>query len=555
MIKRRPTTILALLFLLLVVFAGQSVQAQETVHLFPDRSFAVSGDTVWFFVVVHSENPEKSSGVVHVQLDNLANNHITQVSVKCDGNTGKGYIYIPDSLSTGTYLLRPFSLLQKNSGREDVHQKLLTVYNRFDKGISWIETPENINFKKYTANKQIRISTNKKQYNKREQVKVSIEIPAESTAAYKNVFITTGLADPLSDDYLTGEIPSGKITAATSPVNLVEQNGVLITGTVYSAATGQSVPNATVLLSIPDTIPFFDYYISDSAGVFYFYLRNATGDADLVFQALPAENREYKIDLLGNFIEAGALESGRKFISPEESGFADNVIEASYYQKLFAGYRGNSADKFTMPMQFDYPFYGQPTNTFDPDLFFDLPDFQEISREIINGVQYRERKNDTTIRLVDYGNRALFKQEPLKLLDGIPIFDNSIITPLGTEDIQKVDVVNYKRYFGDLTFNGVLSIYSKQLSYNWVDLHPRLSHFKYSCLQPFKTFNFRNQREKTATIPNLNKIIYRSVIKELKPNMDFDFYASDIKGTVKINVILIDKDNRISFAQNFIEIK
>ena len=309
------------------------------------------------------------------------------------------------------------------------------------------------------------------------------------------------------------------------------------------------------MLSIPDTIPFFDYCISDSIGEFSFYLRNATGNADLVIQALSQDSEKCKIELSYSFIDVGALSTRRKILTQGETIFTENIIKASYFNKLFKGYRISAPDNFKIPLQFKYPFYGPPTKTFYPDLFVDLPDFQEISREILRGVQYRERKGKTTIRMLDEGIGVVFSQEPLRLIDGIPVFDNALLTPMGTKDIKKVDAVFYKRFYGDLTFNGVLSVQTKDRSLDWVELNPGIGHFEYSCLQPAKRFEFKNDKVPDTNVPNLNKVLFRTSLREIKSQNDFDFFTSDIKGDVEISVILIDKDNRISYAHKFIEVK
>ena len=69
------------MFLLFAVQSGNEVKAQEQIHLFPDKSFAVSGDTVWFTIFIYNEESNDHSEVVHVQLDDLSNNHISKVSV------------------------------------------------------------------------------------------------------------------------------------------------------------------------------------------------------------------------------------------------------------------------------------------------------------------------------------------------------------------------------------------------------------------------------------------------------------------------------------------
>ena len=223
------------------------------------------------------------------------------------------------------------------------------------------------------------------------------------------------------------------------------------------------------------------------------------------------------------------------------------MLQASYFEKLFNGYNIIGSEYFLQPMQFEYPFYGQPTETYDPNLFVDLPDFQEISKEILYGVQYRERKNEITIRLLDYGENSTFNQEPLKLLDGIPVFDNNVFKPMGTADIKKIDVVFYERFYGDLSFHGVLSVYTKNRSLSWVDSDPKIAHFKYACLQPAK-FTESND-------PNFNKVLYRNSADTIKIRNNFDFYTSDISGDIEIRLIFIDKNNRITYSNKLIKVE
>ena len=82
------------------------------------------------------------------------------------------------------------------------------------------------------------------------------------------------MADPVSESFFSSSSSIKTINAQESPISLVEKNGVLISGKIFENESGKPVKNAIVLLSIPDSIPFFDYCISDEKGMFYFYLRN-----------------------------------------------------------------------------------------------------------------------------------------------------------------------------------------------------------------------------------------------------------------------------------------
>ena len=639
--KIKRNIIPCLLFSVLALQFSGGVEAQEQIHLFPDKSYAVSGDTIWFGVFIYTEGQGDTSRVVHVQLDNASGNHILKVSVLCHGAFGEGYIPVPDSLSTGIYTLSPFSLVQKNSGTAIINQTFINVYNRFSAGISTIRQPDETLFRKYSPENGIKIKTDKERYNRGEEVRCSFDIPQNELDDVQKVFITAGVSDPVSEQYLSSDTPvqtssntktpvalqekngvliTGKVTDKSSgapvanaivvlsipdsvssvnysvsdengmfrfhlkkavakadlilkalnknnqecnieladtqtPVKLTEKDGVLISGEVTDKSSGDPVSKAIVLLSIPDSIPFFDYCVSDENGMFYFYLRNAVGKADLIFQTLNKNNQECTVKLADNYIEVQKEKTSEKILTVKDEEFVGDILKASYFDKLFNGYNIVSPDYFSKPKQFEYPFYGKPTETYYPALFIDLPDFQEISREILHGVMYRERKGEITIRLVDYGTRTIFEDEPLRLLDGIPVFDNQVFKPLETADIRKVDVILYERFYGDLSFQGVLSVYTKNRSLDWVDSDPKIAHFKYACLQLPKNSAFKNRKNTNANIPDFNKVLYRNSPDDFKSNNAFDFFTSDIKGDVEIRLVIIDKNNRIRYCQKLIKVE
>ncbi|MCG6186048.1 hypothetical protein [Maribellus maritimus] len=541
--------------ILLLIVLTIPTKAQEQIYLFPDRSLAVSGDTIWFSISVFNSEQEEMSNVVHVQLDNMENTHISKVSVLCDNGTGTGYIPVPDSLSSGIYALRAFSLIQNSNYESEVNQRFVTVYNRFEEELFTFDFPLPENEIKYQYSTAVHIETEKEDYKKGEEVVVSLDILQDVLANTSQVIVTAGLEEASNVDFATSWYPAAHKSAVKLPVPVVEKNGILVSGKVHSAEDNQPVPNAVVILSIPDSIPYLDYCVSDSFGVFYFYLRNAFGTADIVLQALAKNSMPCTIDLFEDYIDADRLVVSEKMLNHEELVFGESVIKASYFTKLFSGYKIESSRSFAMQRQFRHPFYGEPTKTFYPDLFVDLPDFQDVSREILHGVQYRERKGETTIRLLNLGGDAVFKEEPLKLLDGIPVFDPEVFAPMGTDDIARVDVVYEKKFFGDLSFSGILSIYTKNRSLSWVDVNQSTGHFEYPCLQMQKTWSFKNHDVDNTHIPNFRRVLYRNKFDSLNGKKELRFVTSDLKGDAIIRVILIQKDQKVLYSQKIIKVE
>lgn len=537
-----------LLSIFVIVFVCIS-EAQDKIHLFPDRTSCISGDTIWFNAILFNQFSDNSGNVIHLQLDNLTNDHITKVSVVCKGNNADGYLPIPDSLSTGVYVLKAFTNLQKSNPEAVINQRLLVVYNRFESVINLVKVPELIsdNFENIPG-----ISINTSQQSLK-MMDVKIDLPENLCSEAMELIVTARLADPLADQLSSGWI-SSKIEDKAEPYMAVNENkGVVVKGRVYSKTDGTSRAGTTVLLSISDTLPYLDYCISDEQGRFFFYIRNAVGTGNLVLQELGDKTEDTGIELFQNFVETHSLSSNEKILTNEQRSYSTNVIKASYFNKFFYRSQSLAKDTFSIQKDFMYPFYGPPTESFYPELFVDLDNFAEISREILRGVQYRVRKGQASIRMFDYGTQSIFKSEPFKLLDGIPVQDPDFFSNMGTTKIKKVDVVFYKRFFGDLDFNGVLAVYSNNPTLGWVESLPGISLIRYACLQPKRKWNYSNQTTRYSNMPDFKKVLLRERLENIHSSNSFSFDISNIEGKLLIEVIIVCKDNGIYQSRKLFE--
>lgn len=538
--------------ILLYIFIGVCVlitKAQENVHFIPDRSSCVSGDTVWFNAILFNQFSDNTGNVIHVQLDKLNQGHITNVSVVCRGNRAEGYLPIPDSLSTGVYVLKAYTNFQKSEPNVILHQKYLTVYNRFETVVNLITIPKQPG-RNYEAIPGMTLNAVP---SGTDRINLQLDLPSGVKNNASQIIVTARLADPLADKLGTGWTDAAIQNESTPYMAVKENKGVVVTGRVYSKETGLSKAGSTVMLSISDTLPYFDYCISDEQGRFFFYIRGAYGTADLVLQELTENPDDTGIELYQNYVSTSAVDGEEQILTNEQRSFATDVIKASYFDKFFNRSRGLALDTFSMIKDFEYPFYGEPTKSYYPELFVDLDNFEEISREILRGVQYRSRKGEVSIRLLDYGTQTQFKEEPFKLLDGIPILDPSYLSDMGTTRIKKVDAVFYKRYYGDLFFTGVLALYSNNPTLGWVETMPGMRLIRYEFLQPEMKWNFASQNSRYSNIPDFNKVLLRQHIENVDEQNQFSFDLPDIEGNLIIEVTAITKDHQILRSSKVIQ--
>jgi hypothetical protein len=105
----------------------------EKVYLHTDKSFYLSGDNIWYkayLVNAQSNYPTFSSNNLYVELISSNATLITKQVIRLDNAIGNGDFKIPDSLPTGTYLLRAYTNWMKNFGSDFVFEKRIEIKNK-----------------------------------------------------------------------------------------------------------------------------------------------------------------------------------------------------------------------------------------------------------------------------------------------------------------------------------------------------------------------------------------------------------------------------------------
>ena len=536
-------------FVFVDAFAQNNIKRKMPV-LFTDRDFCVSGDTVWV-KVFQPEELENLGNIIHVQLDGKNNHLISSIAIKTVNNTARGFISIPDSLSTGQYFISAFFNAQRNIAVMETSVKSLFVFNRFEDRVEEIElkTP-NSREKDIINNSAININTDKIEYLTRENVALNIDI--NSGYKIKNAIVRATLADPLTQET---EIENKfRLQSSNSDItDFTENDGILLNGKV-TGKNGELTANALVLLTIGGEQPYLDYYVLNENGDFHFYIKNAFGNGNVFLQVVSNSDGQFIIQLENNFmVRAETNQFYLKTLNIKQTDFINTSINASLTNKIFNPELDTQKAKFEMPQRFSTPFYGKPDQHVIPDEFIDLPDFQEISREILPGVQYRSKNDEITIRIINNSYRWFFEDEPLRLINGIPVFKNDFFKNLKSTDISFIDIVKTERIFGDLIFKGVLSVSLYDKSNSWLAQQPNVFQFNVDFIQTEKKPNYLRPDKLQENQPDMRQVFLWEEMEE--GPTDFGFSLSDRKGTVEITVEGLTANDEFFKSSKLIEIK
>ncbi len=552
--------------MLLVALGGKS-QSKEGFALFTDRDLYTSGESILVKIYAPSDEP---AGILHVDLFNHAGNLVSAISLEMLNHQANGFIHLQDTLRSGNYLVRTTT---RTSQTQTV--KELFISNRFT-GITesqafqrhtgilpLIETAistnqlENVGkANKTTLNSQLLVLNSQlsapnsqfstlnsqlstlsspiqfegigKNYKPREKGHAKIRIPADLLSQIDGNMLVD--ITPVTTEY----IPATFVSDSDPKYSRVIGNeGIIISGTVTDLQTEKPYHNAIVYLTIPDSLPLFKYYTTGANGRFHFQLNNIYGKIPVVLQCFDKDKkRVLKITLtpsddLKNVVPSG---DSRTFSTEFKKSMAKNV-ESLNFRKIF-GIQELTIQAAPAKKADPYPFYGVPTRVVRPKQFIDLLNFAEIARELLPQVKFRTYNRIPTLQLFNFQRNNFFNEQPLVLLNGIPVTDLNVIKDMGTREIDRIDICQTERFFGNLCFQGVLAIYSTNCDNSRLMESDDLIKFSLEAIQPDAIL--ANPPEESSKVPDLRQVLLWKPSLKPENTMELDFQTSDFRGNYRM---------------------
>ncbi len=435
-----------------IVITGFTAQANNVLHIQTNKKLYVSGENIGFKCTLTDLKSSENS-ILHVDLCG-ENYIITSRIFQRENSHWQGTINIPDSVQTGVYLLRTY--FGNNLGEHFIEAKIIPVINQF--GNNSVNESQK-NHKDYTAIDNNFFEAFSNSHN-------GLSIEANKQLAETNDSVLFTIKNSISE--AVGEISfsvfkthSQKNTNITYKANNIYipddnikiYNCLTISGCLTNSTTGLAAPNETMLLSIPDSIPQIAYAKTDSSGVFNFNLLKYYNTQDAIIQTVN-KDEDYTITLFSPTLLPPQTIPFYIDTKTEKSDFATLSQKRTIMHKA---YSDNTLENSTPPFIEKYPFYGYTPRVVYPAKYVDLNDFKEIAWEILPIVKYRSSADSVYIRIWD-SDYKMFFNNPLLIVDGIPVFDPASINVLSSTDIKKIEIQPQNRCYGDLPVNGVISI-------------------------------------------------------------------------------------------------
>ncbi|MFT3947519.1 MAG: hypothetical protein QM763_11175 [Agriterribacter sp.] len=314
---------------------------------------------------------------------------------------------------------------------------------------------------------------------------------------------------------------------------LPEFEGQIITGKIIDSSTKKPFPEAMVFGSVPGTYTQFYASQSDNNGNIKFYTKNVVGPGELVLQAQETDKHFYNIEIntpfSGKFTENKLTDLN---ISPDLKSALETVSINAQLQRKYAA---DMLRKYYLPDMDTSTFYGKPDERYMLDDYTRFTTMEEVLREYIPGVIVSRSNRKFKLTVFDVQNKRLFRDNPLLLLDGVPVQDADKIISYDPLKVRKIEVVTRRYYYGPLVLDGIVNFVTYKGNLEAFEMDPRSVIVDFDGIQLQRAFYmpaYDTEEQRKSRLADFRNLLYwnPNVITNKNGETQLQFYTSDMKG-------------------------
>ena len=425
-------------------------QRAERTYVTTDRDWYAAGETVYLsaFCVDVSEGVRLSdfSAVAYVELTS-ADGMALSGKVALLGGRGAGSLVLPRTLPTGNYRLSAYTALSGREGNYDPRtgSRIISVYNT----LSTARVKDAVQEGSAPASQEEQPNSAALQVRRLPDGRIGLtssEAVSLSLSVYRNEpFPSYGrgsLAQALS-------VPAGPATLEVIPEYDGEMMTLRISGADGRPLTGLQSPQ--VFVSRPGHLE--DIYAAplEPDGRARFFAGNFYGPGDLVV-SLEKGAPAFKVELESPFRQ---LESGEIPALMLDASHKGALMRLNARMQVTSAFDSDTLYQRLPARQI--VFLSDKCKSYVLDDYTRFATMREVLVEYLGDIRARGRGEELQVRSFrQEGGVMTFREEPsLILLDGVPVFDHSLVYNLDPNLVKRVDVYPYYSVFGWKQYSGV----------------------------------------------------------------------------------------------------
>ncbi|MEP6724429.1 MAG: hypothetical protein ABJC98_01375 [Bacteroidota bacterium] len=354
-----------------------------------------------------------------------------------------------------------------------------------------------------------------------------------ATQALNNLMLTQGWRRFKWEDVLTNKLPAFEF--------ITENEGPVINGILTDKKTGLPQKNILTTLTIPGENFELRSTLSRQVGNIFFNVNDFYSNNEIIIQTVNSSDSAVKINITSPFSDKFSSSAFSRFTLPDK--WKDQLLYRSINTQADNVFLiDKKRHSFPEPTVIDTNvFYGKADKQYYLDDYTRFITMEEVLKEFVLDVRVRKQAGRYQFRVVNTAFKSLFDQDPLVLIDGLPVSNADKIMAFDPLKIKSIEVGTHKHYLGPLVCDGIVSFRTYQGDLGGYELDPNAVVIEYEGLQRQREFYspvYENNVQKESRIPDLRNLLYWS--PSIKTNKDgkqqLSFYSSDLKANFAIIV-------------------
>lgn len=322
--------------------------------------------------------------------------------------------------------------------------------------------------------------------------------------------------------------------------------------------TGQPLPNEMAFLAVPATAGATYVATTDSTGVATFSVRKLRGNKQIITRLATPPYGAYDAAVISPYAPTHERVSAPHLVRDEY--LQTDVLARSVEMQANQVYHRRERGRYRPADESLIPFFGSGDITYWLDDFTRFVLMEEVLREYITEVSVRRSQSDYHLRVLDKDNNAYFDGPPLILLDGVPLMSANDIIGYDPLQVERIDVVTGKYYYGQGVYDGVISFstYDRRLDGFEPDGHLKV--LNYDGLQYERQFYvppYGDGNTGDSRLPDFRNVLY------WEPRLAFDeqgmatisVATSDLPGNYAIVIQGIDNRGRVAYHIDYFRVE
>ena len=375
--------------------------------------------------------------------------------------------------------------------------------------------------------------------------------PAEGKeAAMDNLMLTQGWRRFKWQEVLSGRQPAFTFVP--------EYGGHIITGKVIRTANGSNAKDVAAYLAVPGTHTQFRNAVSDNEGNIKFEMNNFYNNGEIVVQTDNMEDTVYQVEIQSPFVEQ--YTAPLKEPVSVTAALAPSLAQYSTSVHVQNEYNGDKLKQFNFPDVDTTNFYHHPDVSYLLDNYVRFTTLEEVLREYVMPVNVRKRNGRFHLPVFDELSKQFFLNDPLLLLDGIPVFNIDKFMQYDPLKIRKLEVVSRRYFLGNMFFEGIVNFVTYKGNLEGYELDPRATVIDYPGLQVQREFYapvYATAEQQNSHLPDFRNLLYwsPSVKTTAWGKTDLSFYSSDISGRYAVVLQGLTEDGKTGGTTLLFDVK